>query len=63
MIDVEIGTAYASAVVEPEHGRRVVFEVRVRSLVTRDKYGWKRHVNDAYVIGLKGSEGGRWDLA
>lgn len=57
MSEVEIGTAYASAIVEPECGRRVVFEVRLRSLTYRKRDGWRAHAKDAYVVGLKGSDG------
>lgn len=59
MIDVEIGTGYACAIVEPEHGRRVVFEVRLRSLKVRRQSGWPytRDTGNVYVVGLKGSDG------
>lgn len=57
MIDVQIETAHAVAIVTPPHGRPVTFEVRLRDLSWRGRDGWTRHAKSAYVVGLKGSDG------
>ena len=58
-MNVNIETAYATFRAEPEHGRPVTFEVRLRTVnVSSDRSYWRsRNMRDRYVVGLKGSDG------
>lgn len=59
MIEVEVNDQDATFVVEPEHGRRVVFEVRHREVhVSRRTSGiYMGTPRLRWVVGLKGSDG------
>lgn len=54
-LEVEINEQHATYAVDPEHGARVVFEVRYREVnISRSRW---RNLKDRYVVGLKGSDG------
>jgi len=55
-MDVVIETAHATFRAEPEFGRPVTFEVRLRK-VDVSRSNWTRNRQDRYVVGLKGSDG------
>lgn len=57
-MNVTIETAHATFRAEPEHGRPVTFEVRLRSVNVASTSGWySRNMQTRYVVGLKGSDG------
>lgn len=58
MITVSYSDRSAEFVVEPEHGRRVVFTVEERTIDLRDVHGgWGHRPVRRFVVGLKGSRG------
>jgi hypothetical protein len=56
-MNVVIETAHATFRAEPEYGRPVTFEVRVRTVNVSQHSGWSRNMQSRYVVGLKGSDG------
>lgn len=57
-MNVIIDTAHATFRAEPEHGRPVTFEVRLRRInVASDNYWRSKNLQDRYVVGLLGSDG------
>lgn len=55
-MNVVIEKTEATFRAEPEYGRPVTFEVRSR-LVDVSRTGWRRNMQERYVVGLKGSDG------
>ena len=56
-MDVEINAEDATVSVAPEYGRRVVFEVRPRTIDISSASSWGRNRKRRYVVGIKGSNG------
>lgn len=58
-MNVVIETAHATFRAEPEHGRPVTFEVRLRTVdVSSDRNYWRsKNMQARYVVGLLGSDG------
>lgn len=56
-MDVQIDDTHATFRVQPDHGRAVTFEVRLREVDIRTGQGWRRNMQRRYVVGLLGSDG------
>lgn len=57
-MNVTIETAHATFRAEPEYGRPVTFEVRLRSVNVSQSRGWgSKNMQQRYVVGLLGSDG------